>query len=111
MAHPSFLIFRSPGGEFSFHLTASQGEIILASQRYASRANAEDGVAAVHASASLDSNYERRRASDGRSSFLLKSSNGRVVGTSEMYSSTSAMENGMAAVKRSAPDAVVEFKM
>jgi uncharacterized protein YegP (UPF0339 family) len=34
--------------------------------------------------------------------------NGQVIGTSQMYSSESAMENGIASVRENAPDAAVE---
>ena len=32
--------------------------------------------------------------------FVLKAANGEVIGTSEMYSSTSAMRKGIASVKK-----------
>lgn len=44
----------------------------------------------------------------GEFRFRLKASNGQVVGTSEMYSSFSAMENGIASVKKNAPGATVD---
>jgi len=40
--------------------------------------------------------------------FNLKSANGQVIGTSEMYSSKAAMENGIASVKENAPSATIE---
>jgi uncharacterized protein YegP (UPF0339 family) len=39
---------------------------------------------------------------------VLKAANNQVIGTSEMYSSEAAMENGISSVKSSAPGAVVE---
>jgi uncharacterized protein YegP (UPF0339 family) len=44
MQNPKFVIQSGDGG-FRFHLTASNGEIVLVSQRYASVSGAEDGIA------------------------------------------------------------------
>jgi len=55
-----------------------------------------------------DGNFERNTAKDGSPFFNLKASNGQVIGNSEMYSSESAMENGIASVKKNAPSASVE---
>ncbi|WP_370511750.1 YegP family protein [Lutibacter sp. Hel_I_33_5] len=52
--------------------------------------------------------FERAVAKDGSPYFNLKSSNGQVIGNSEMYSNDGAMENGIASVKKNAPDASVE---
>jgi uncharacterized protein YegP (UPF0339 family) len=38
----------------------------------------------------------------------LKAGNNQVIGSSEMYSSTSAMENGIASVKKNAPIAEID---
>ena len=39
--------------------------------------------------------------------FDLLATNGQVIGTSEMYSSVAARENGIESVKKNAPDAEV----
>ena len=39
--------------------------------------------------------------------FALKASNGEIIGSSEMYNSTHARENGISAVKRDAPNASI----
>ncbi|WP_430539317.1 YegP family protein [Luteibacter jiangsuensis] len=43
----------------------------------------------------------------GRPYFVLKAANGEIVGTSESYSSSQAMEHGIAVVKTIAPNAPV----
>ena len=40
-----------------------------------------------------------------RAVFVLTAGNGQTIGLSEMYSSASAMENGIASVKKNAPEA------
>jgi uncharacterized protein YegP (UPF0339 family) len=47
-------------------------------------------------------------AKNGQPFFVLKAGNGETIGKSETYSSESAMNNGIAAVKKAAADAKVE---
>ena len=54
-----------------------------------------------------DSKFERLVSKSGQPYFNLKATNGQIIGNSEMYSSESGMENGIASVKKNAPDAEV----
>jgi uncharacterized protein len=108
MFHPKFVIKQGSSDEYSFHLTAANGEIILVSQRYGSRESAENGVASVKANALLDERYSRRTSRDEQRYFVLKAGNGEIIGTSEMYRADGGMEGGIASVKRWAPGAGVE---
>ena len=45
--------------------------------------------------------------SSGDPYFVLKAANHEIIGKSEMYSSTSAMENGIESVKKNGPDSEV----
>jgi uncharacterized protein YegP (UPF0339 family) len=49
-----------------------------------------------------------RPQKNGQPFFVLKAANGETIGRSEMYSSASAMENGIASVKRNAATATVD---
>ena len=49
--------------------------------------------------------HEDQKDKAGEPYFVLKASNGQVVGQSESYSSTAAMEGGIESVKKNAPDA------
>jgi uncharacterized protein YegP (UPF0339 family) len=53
------------GDEYTFNLTAANGEKILSGERYASHNGAVREVAAVKENAILDARYERREARDG----------------------------------------------
>jgi len=46
---------------------------------------------------------------NGKPFFNLKASNGKVIGSSEMYESLSSMENGIASVIKNAPFAEIEY--
>jgi uncharacterized protein len=94
-------------GQYMFNLKAANGEVILTSELYKQKAGAENGIASVRTNAPQDSQYDRRTASNGEPYFVLKAANGEIIGTSERYSSTSAMEKGVESVKRNAPEAAI----
>lgn len=50
--------------------------------------------------------FELKDASNGKSYFVLKATNGQVVGQSQMYASEASCKNGIESVKKNAPDAV-----
>lgn len=86
-------------GQFSFCLKAANGEVILRSQTYESKAAAENGVASVQSNSPMEERYERKDASDGRVYFNLKAANHQIIGTSQMYKSASGRDNGIESVK------------
>lgn len=98
----------SPSGKHMFNLKAGNGQIILTSELYESKAAAVNGIESVKKNASDDGRYERKTATNGAPYFVLKAANGQIIGKSEMYSGTAAMENGIASVKANAPAAQVE---
>ncbi len=75
---------------------------------YKAKASATKGTESVKKNAPDDKRYERKTSSSGKPYFVLKAANNQVIGTSEMYSSEAAMENGINSVKSSAPGAVLE---
>lgn len=93
-------LLRSSNGQFYFNLKAANGKVILTSQRYTTKAHALNGIDSVRANSSVDARYERRTSSSGDPYFVLKAPNAEPIGSSELYSSGSAMENGIASVKR-----------
>lgn len=104
-----FEIKEGTSGKFRFNLKASNGQIILSSESYESRAGAEKGVESVRKNAADDNRYERKTAKNDEAFFVLKAGNGEPLGRSETYSSTSAMENGIESVKRNAPNAEIVY--
>lgn len=92
---------------FRFNLKADNGQVILTSETYTSRSGCQNGIDSVKANARFDSNYERKNSTNGKYYFNLKAGNGQVIGTSEMYESTSGRDNGIDSVKANAPGALV----
>jgi len=102
-----FELKKSGSDQFMFNLKAGNGEVILTSQLYRSKANAQGGIESVKKHAATDANFERKTSSQSQPYFVLKAANGEIIGTSEMYSSASARDGGIASVKASAPGATV----
>jgi uncharacterized protein YegP (UPF0339 family) len=102
-----FELKTAANGQFHFNLKAGNGEVILSSELYTTKSGAENGIESVRNNAPEDSRYERKSSTSGQPYFILKAANGEPIGKSEMYSSTTAMENGIASVKTNAPAASV----
>jgi uncharacterized protein len=85
-------------GGFMFNLKAGNHEVILTSQVYQSRQAALDGIESVRKNSQADSRFERKVAKDNSPYFVLTAANGQVIGKSEMYSGSSAMEVGIKSV-------------
>ena len=103
-----FEIKTDKAGKFRFNLKASNGQVILASQGYSTKSSCENGIESVKKNSQDDGMLDRCKAKNGDPYFCLKSTNGQVIGQSEMYSSNAAMENGIESVKKNAKDASVE---
>ena len=108
MENPKFEIFTGKNSEFFFRLRAKNGEPILASEGYTAKVNAFNGVDSVKQNSPNEDRYEKLKATSGEDYFVLKAPNGEIIGKSEMYSSSQAMENGIQAVKLNGPTANVE---
>lgn len=103
-----FVIKKSTNSQFYFRLQAGNGEPILRSEMYNSKASALNGIESVKTNAPIDSRYERKTAANGQPMFNLKAANHEIIGTSETYSSTAARENGISSVKANAPTATTD---
>ncbi|MBQ0735417.1 YegP family protein [Aquimarina celericrescens] len=100
-----FELKNKEGSSYHFTLKAKNGQVILSSEVYNSKSAAENGIASVKKNASDDGRYERKTAKNGKFFFNLKAGNGQVIGSSQMYSSESGMENGINSVKENAAGA------
>jgi uncharacterized protein YegP (UPF0339 family) len=103
-----FVITKRSNGEFQFNLKAGNGQTILSSEGYSSKAGCDNGIDSVRKNSQDDSKYDRKTSTNGKFYFNLKATNGQIIGTSEMYESESARDNGIASVKENAPDATVD---
>ncbi len=83
----AFELKRAADTQFMFNLKAGNGEIILTSGMFDTKAAASAGIALVRTNAAHDAQFERKIATSKEPYFLLKSTNDDVIGRSEMYSS------------------------
>lgn len=102
-----FVCSKSKDGQEFFVLKASNGQVILQSERYKSSKSCANGIESVRKNSQQESRFECKTAKDGRTYFVLKASNGQAIGKSQMYKSDSGCRNGMASVAKHAPTAVV----
>lgn len=106
--HPKFELFTGKNGEFYFRLTASNGEPILSSEGYKSKDACLNGIDSVRKNASDPERFEKKTSSDGRFHFNLKAANHQIIGSSQMYKSEDACDNGILSVSKNGPVAEVE---
>lgn len=100
-----FEIYQDKGGEFRFRLKAGNGQAILASEGYKTKASCKNGVSSVMKNAPTENRYERKQTASGKYMFNLTATNGQVIGSSEMYESEAARDKGIESVKKHAPEA------
>ncbi|QOV91082.1 YegP family protein [Humisphaera borealis] len=103
-----FELKKSPSGKFMFNLKAGNGQVILTSELYNEKASAENGIASVKKNSADDARFERKKSKNDEPYFVLTATNGQTIGKSEMYTTTAAMENGIASVKTNGPTAAID---
>ncbi len=103
-----FVITTRTNGEFQFNLKAGNGQTILTSEGYTTKAACNNGIESVKNNAADDNRYDRKEAKNGKPYFNLKAGNGQIIGSSEMYESVAARENGIESVKKNAPEATID---
>lgn len=99
---------KKSGDQYHFVLKAGNGQVILTSQMYASKASALNGIESVKKNCGDEKCWETKTAKNGKFHFNLKSTNGQIVGSSQMYADENGMKNGIASVQKNAPGADVK---
>lgn len=100
----TFETYTDKAGEFRFRLKAGNGEIILKSEGYTTKAARDNGIQSVRENAPKEERYERKQTAAGYG-FNLKAGNGQVIGASEVYASAQGRDGGIESVKKNAPEA------
>lgn len=94
-------------GQYHFNLLAGNGQIIMQSEMYETKASALNGIASIQKNAADDARYERLVSKSEKPYFVLKAANHQVIGQSQQYESEAGRDNGIESVKKNAPDAEV----
>jgi uncharacterized protein YegP (UPF0339 family) len=103
-----FELQKGKSGKFSFNLKAANGQVILTSQAYKTKAAAKNGIKAVCSNCDKKSNFEQKTSKKGQPYFVLLAANKQVIGKSQMYASKTSMMNGIASVKKNASKAAIK---
>jgi uncharacterized protein YegP (UPF0339 family) len=104
----TFEVYVDKTGEHRFRLKAGNGEIILSSEGYNTKAGCANGIESVRKNAADATKFEKKETASGKFRFNLKAANQQVIGTSQSYSSASGRDKGIASVQKNAPDAKVK---
>ncbi|MFY0481364.1 YegP family protein [Flavobacterium sp. PLA-1-15] len=107
----TFLITTRTNGEFQFVLKAGNGQVILSSEGYTTKANCENGIASVKTNSQVATRFDKLESKNGKFYFNLKATNGQIIGTSQMYESASSRDNGIESVANNAPDAEIKYEL
>ena len=116
-----FVIREVPSG-IKFDLKAANGQTIATSEVYAAKSVCLKGIESVRKNAVIakfedqteetfrtvtNPKFEMYRDKAGQYRFRLKARNGEIIATSEDYTSRAACENGIASVRKNAPEAEI----
>lgn len=103
-----FELKKSRNGKFHFNLLAGNGQVILSSEMYEAKASAVNGIESVKKNGGDAARYEKLVGKDGSPYFVLKATNGQVIGQSQMYSGEAARDNGIQSCVNNAPGAATD---
>jgi len=103
-----FQLKKSSNGQFHFNLLAGNGQIILSSEQYKAHSSALNGIDSVRKNAVREGAFEVKESSNGKYFFVLKATNGQIIGQSQMYASLHSAEQGCDSVLRHAPNAALQ---
>lgn len=103
-----FTITKRSNGDFQFNLKATNGQTILSGEGYKTKDGCKNGIDSVKSNSKSYERYENKTSINGKYYFNLTATNGQIIGTSEMYETTTGRDNGLDSVKSNAPQAVVE---
>ncbi|MCW8927037.1 MAG: YegP family protein [Xanthomonadales bacterium] len=103
-----FELYKDKSGDFRFRLLAANGQAILASEGYKSKASCNNGIASVQKNCGNPDMFVKKQTAGGKFRFNLVAANSQVIGTSQNYASESGCNNGMKSVANSAPGAAID---
>jgi hypothetical protein len=102
-----FEITTRKNGEYQFNLKATNGQVILTSEGYKTKASCLNGVESVKKNSQDEKRFNKKVASNGKPFFNLLATNGQIIGISQMYANETNMNNGIASVMKNAPEAEI----
>lgn len=89
-------------------MKADNGQTILTSEPYESKDRCLDGIESLRIHALDKDRYELKKSFNQKHYFNVTNASGEIVGSSEMYESSSGRDVGITLVKANAPSAIIE---
>ncbi len=102
-----FEVSKRKNEEFQFNLKATNGQIILSSEGYTTKAACMNGIESVKKNSQDESKFDVLESKNGKHYFNLKATNGQIIGSSQMYESLAGCQNGVQSVRNNAPEAEI----
>ena len=115
-------VIRNVASGIKFDLKATNGQVIATSEVYTTEAACRNGIESVMKNAPIANvedqtvenfekvthpKFEMYADKAGEFRFRLKARNGEIIATSEGYTTKANCENGIASVKKNAPEAEI----
>jgi uncharacterized protein len=94
--------------EFRFRLKADNGQNILSSEGYTTKASCLNGIESVKKNASDPKRVTMTQTPTKMFRFSLTAANNQIIGTSQNYKSQSGCKNGIESVKNNAAKAEIK---
>ena len=93
--------------EFRFRLKADNGQTILSSEGYTTKASCLNGIESVKKNSSDAKRFTKTTTPTKMFRFAITAANSQIIGVSQNYKSESGRDNGVKSVMENAPKADV----
>jgi len=94
--------------EFRFRLKADNGQTILSSEGYTTKASCMNGIESVKKNSADPKRFAKTKTPANMFRFSITAANSQIIGTSQNYKSESGRDNGIESVKRNAVKADIK---
>jgi hypothetical protein len=94
--------------EFRFRLKADNGQTILSSEGYNTKASCLNGIDSVKKNSGDPKRFSKTQTPTKMFRFAITAANSQIIGTSQNYKSESGRDNGIESVKRNSSKAVIK---
>ena len=94
--------------EFRFRLKADNGETILSSEGYTTKASCLNGIESVKKNAGDPQRFTKSTTPSKMYRFSITAANNQIIGTSQNYKSESGRNNGIESVMKNAGKAEIK---
>lgn len=104
-----FEVYQSgKNNEFRFRLKADNGQTILSSEGYTTKASCMNGIESVKKNSADPKRFVKSKTPTNMFRFSITAANSQIIGVSQNYKSESGCNNGIESVKRNASKADVK---